>query len=117
MSLPVGDRPRRPEWMKVRAPSADSRYDEVRRLVHGQHLHTICEEAHCPNVGECWGRGSAAFQILGDVAMRNRQVTEAGLLFEKAYGIARNLKEPGPRIASIMRWVTGQTAVPKIMSA
>ena len=44
-----------------------------------------------------------AFQILGDVAMRNRQVTEAGLLFEKAYAVARNLKEPGPRIASIKR--------------
>ena len=54
MSLPVGDRPRRPEWMKVRAPSADSLYGYVRRLLHGRHLHTVCEEAHCPNVGECW---------------------------------------------------------------
>jgi lipoyl synthase len=70
MSLPVGDRPRRPEWMKVRAPSADSRYGDVRRLLHGQHLHTVCEEAHCPNVGECWGRGTAAFQILGDTCTR-----------------------------------------------
>jgi len=70
MSLPVGDRPRRPEWMKLRAPSADSLYGEVRRLLHGQHLHTVCEEAHCPNVGECWGRGTAAFQILGDTCSR-----------------------------------------------
>ena len=70
MSLPVGDRPRRPEWMKVRAPSANSLYGDVRKLLHGQHLHTVCEEAHCPNVGECWGRGTAAFQILGDTCTR-----------------------------------------------
>ena len=69
-SLPVSNRPRRPEWMKVRAPSADSLYGDVRRLLHGQHLHTVCEEAHCPNVGECWGRGTAAFQILGDTCTR-----------------------------------------------
>ena len=69
-SLPVADRPRRPEWMKVRAPSADSRYFDVRRLIHGQGLHTICEEARCPNISECWGRGTATFQILGDTCTR-----------------------------------------------
>jgi lipoic acid synthetase len=69
-SLPVAERPRRPEWMKVRAPSADSRYFEVRELIHGQGLHTICEEARCPNIAECWGRGTATFQILGDTCTR-----------------------------------------------
>ena len=69
-SLPVAERPRRPEWMKVRAPSADSRYFEVRELIHGQGLHTICEEARCPNIGECWGRGTATFQILGEICTR-----------------------------------------------
>jgi lipoic acid synthetase len=69
-SLPVAQRPRRPEWMKVRAPSADSRYFEVRNLIHGQSLHTICEEARCPNISECWGRGTATFQILGDTCTR-----------------------------------------------
>ncbi len=69
-SLPVAERPRRPEWMKVRAPSANSRYFDVRRLIHGASLHTICEEARCPNIGECWGRGSATFQILGDTCTR-----------------------------------------------
>ncbi|MGD0167588.1 MAG: lipoyl synthase [Gaiellaceae bacterium] len=68
--MPVTGRPRRPEWMKVRAPSADSLYGDVRRLVRDQQLHTVCEEAHCPNVGECWGRGTAAFQILGDTCTR-----------------------------------------------
>jgi lipoic acid synthetase len=56
--------------MKVRAPSADSRYFEVRDLIHGQQLHTICEEARCPNIAECWGRGTATFQILGDTCTR-----------------------------------------------
>jgi lipoic acid synthetase len=69
-SLDVARRPRRPEWMKVRAPSADSRYFDVKKLIHGQSLHTICEEARCPNIAECWGRGTATFQILGDTCTR-----------------------------------------------
>src|SRR3989440_1022578 len=70
-SLPVAERPRRPEWMKVRAPSADSRYFDVRKLIHGASLNTICEEARCPNIAECWGRGTATFMILGDVCTRH----------------------------------------------
>jgi lipoic acid synthetase len=70
-SLPViQDRPRRPPWMKVRAPSADTRYGEVRRVMREQGLVTVCEEARCPNIGECWGRGTATFQILGDTCTR-----------------------------------------------
>jgi lipoic acid synthetase len=69
-SLPVAGRPRRPEWMKVRAPSKDGSYFDVQKLVHGLSLHTICEEARCPNISECWGRGTATFQILGDTCTR-----------------------------------------------
>jgi len=69
-SLPVAERPRRPEWMKVRAPSANSRYFEVKSLMREGRLVTICEEARCPNIGECWGRGTATFQILGDTCTR-----------------------------------------------
>jgi lipoic acid synthetase len=69
-SLPVAERPRRPEWMKVRAPSQDGRYFDVQKLIHGLSLHTICEEARCPNIAECWGRGTATFQILGDTCTR-----------------------------------------------
>ena len=54
----------------MRAPSADTRYFEVRELIHGRRLHTICEEARCPNIAECWGRGTATFQILGDTCTR-----------------------------------------------
>jgi len=56
--------------MKVRAPSRDSRFFDVKALIHGQSLHTICEEARCPNIAECWGRGTATFQILGDTCTR-----------------------------------------------
>ena len=69
-SLPVADRPRRPDWIKVRAPSEDSRYFDVKKLIHGASLHTICEEARCPNISECWGRGTATFQILGETCTR-----------------------------------------------
>ena len=69
-SLPVAERPRRPEWMKVRAPSKDSEYFDVQKLIHGLSLHTICEEARCPNIAECWGRGTATFQILGETCTR-----------------------------------------------
>jgi lipoic acid synthetase len=56
--------------MKVRAPSADGRYFDVRKLLHGAQLHTVCEEARCPNIAECWGHGTATFQILGDTCTR-----------------------------------------------
>jgi len=69
-SLPVAERPRRPEWMKVRAPSADGRYFDVKKLLHGLSLNTVCEEARCPNISECWGRGTATFQILGETCTR-----------------------------------------------
>src|SRR5689334_23271547 len=56
--------------MKVRAPSANTRFYDVKKLIHGASLHTICEEARCPNIAECWGRGTATFQILGDTCTR-----------------------------------------------
>jgi lipoyl synthase len=60
----------RPPWMKVRAPSGNTRYDELRGIMREGGLHTVCEEARCPNIGECWGRGTATFQIMGDVCTR-----------------------------------------------
>ena len=56
--------------MKVRAPSKDGQYYDVRKLLHGASLVTVCEEARCPNISECWGRGTATFQILGDTCTR-----------------------------------------------
>src|SRR5688572_7279048 len=60
---------RRPEWLKVRAPSGET-YDQLRHLMRSKTLHTVCEEAMCPNIGDCWGRGTATFLMLGDVCTR-----------------------------------------------
>jgi lipoyl synthase len=59
----------KPEWLRARLPGAGA-YESVVRLVRGLQLHTVCEEAHCPNRGECWARGTATFLILGDVCTR-----------------------------------------------
>lgn len=61
---------RRPEWLKVRAPSGDT-YHNLKRLMRSKSLHTICEEANCPNMSDCWTRGTATFLILGDVCTRS----------------------------------------------
>jgi lipoyl synthase len=61
--------PRRPEWLKVRLPSGES-YEHVLANVRGLGLHTVCQEARCPNIGECWGAGTATIMILGDVCTR-----------------------------------------------
>ena len=61
---------RRPEWIRVRAPDGES-YHWLKRLMRSKHLHTVCEEAHCPNMGECWGNRTATFLILGDTCTRN----------------------------------------------
>jgi lipoic acid synthetase len=56
--------------MRVRLRTAGSRYDELDGIVRAEGLHTVCEEARCPNIGECWGRGTATFQIMGDTCTR-----------------------------------------------
>ena len=61
---------RKPSWLKVKAPGG-SNYLRLKRLMRELDLHTVCEEAHCPNVGECWEHGAATFMILGDVCTRN----------------------------------------------
>jgi lipoic acid synthetase len=62
-------RERKPRWLKVKAPGGPS-YRRIKSLMEDQSLHTVCEEANCPNVGECWERGTATFMILGDVCTR-----------------------------------------------
>jgi len=63
------ERQSRPSWLKVKLPAGDS-YFRLKALVHGQGLNTVCESARCPNIGECWGAGTATFMILGDVCTR-----------------------------------------------
>ncbi|MEY2733329.1 MAG: hypothetical protein RL340_388, partial [Gemmatimonadota bacterium] len=61
---------RKPSWLKVKAPGGPN-YLRLKHLMRELDLHTVCEEAHCPNVGECWEHGTATFMILGDVCTRN----------------------------------------------
>ena len=61
---------KRPEWLKVRLPIGDN-YVEVRNLMRNQNLHTVCEEAKCPNIAECWNHRTATFMILGDTCTRS----------------------------------------------
>jgi len=60
---------RRPEWLKVRIPSGDNYFD-LKRLMRGLALHTVCESARCPNIGECWQHRTATFMVLGDLCTR-----------------------------------------------
>jgi lipoic acid synthetase len=60
----------KPAWIRVRAPSPDSRFHEIKQILRTQKLHTVCEEASCPNIGECFGKGTATFMILGDICTR-----------------------------------------------
>jgi len=66
---PVQPRLPKPEWLKVRAPGSPS-YTRLKGLIRELNLHTVCEEAQCPNIGECWNHGTATFMILGDVCTR-----------------------------------------------
>jgi lipoic acid synthetase len=63
------ERTRKPDWLKVRFPGGPN-YLRLKSLMREQSLHTVCEEAHCPNMGECWEAGTATFMILGDVCTR-----------------------------------------------
>jgi len=60
---------RKPEWLKVRPPGGEN-FSHLKTLLRGLDLHTVCEEAHCPNVGECWGGGTATIMLLGDTCTR-----------------------------------------------
>jgi len=61
---------RRPPWIRVKAPMGET-YEEVRGLMRSKELHTVCEEAMCPNLGECWGSGTATFLMMGDTCTRS----------------------------------------------
>ena len=67
---PAIPRARKPEWLKVRAPGS-ARYLNLQRLMRDLDLRTVCEEASCPNIGECWNHGTATFMILGNTCTRS----------------------------------------------
>lgn len=69
MAHELQDRQRLPRWMKMKMPKGES-YSKVKNLVESHGLHTICTSGNCPNIGECWGRGTATFMILGNICTR-----------------------------------------------
>ena len=66
---PASPSPRKPPWIRVKAPTSAG-YAETRRLMRRHGLHTVCEEAACPNIGECWSLGHVTVMILGDTCTR-----------------------------------------------
>jgi len=61
---------KKPDWIRVKAGSSSTRFYQVKQILREQHLHTVCEEASCPNIGECFGKGTATFLIMGDKCTR-----------------------------------------------
>jgi lipoic acid synthetase len=97
---------RRPEWIKVRAPGGET-YAQLKQLMRAKTLHTVCEEAMCPNLGECWGAGTATFLMMGDVCTRTcgfcdiKHGRPAPLDFEEPERVAQAVKAMNLRHAVI----------------
>jgi lipoyl synthase len=68
--LVAAEKLKKPDWIRVRAASEGSRFHDIKRILREKQLHTVCEEASCPNIGECFGKGTATFMILGDLCTR-----------------------------------------------
>jgi lipoyl synthase len=72
------ERLKKPEWIRVKAGSASSRFYEIKEILRDAKLHTVCEEASCPNIGECFGKGTATFMIMGDLCTRRCPFCDVG---------------------------------------
>ncbi|WP_051710643.1 lipoyl synthase [Andreprevotia chitinilytica] len=69
---------KKPDWIRVQAPNTNSRFYEIKDILRTQKLHTVCEEASCPNIGECFGKGTATFMIMGDICTRRCPFCDVG---------------------------------------
>ncbi len=76
--VPVDAPLKKPEWIRVKAGNSAGRFGEIKSMLREQKLHTVCEEATCPNIGECFGRGTATFMILGDICTRRCPFCDVG---------------------------------------
>ncbi len=72
------ERLKKPEWIRVKAGSTNSRFYEIKQILRDARLHTVCEEASCPNIGECFGKGTATFMIMGDLCTRRCPFCDVG---------------------------------------
>ena len=73
----AAERLKKPEWIRARAPSSP-RFYEIKKILREHNLHTVCEEASCPNIGECFGKGTATFMIMGDICTRRCPFCDVG---------------------------------------
>lgn len=69
---------KKPDWIRVRAATGNSRFSEIKKILREHQLHTVCEEASCPNIGECFGKGTATFMIMGDKCTRRCPFCDVG---------------------------------------
>ncbi|MCK6413844.1 MAG: lipoyl synthase [Azonexus sp.] len=76
--VPVDTPLKKPEWIRVKAGNSAGRFGEIKSMLREKKLHTVCEEAACPNIGECFGRGTATFMILGDICTRRCPFCDVG---------------------------------------
>ena len=76
--IPIKDMLRKPEWIRKQAPKLGSRYYEMKEILRDHKLHTVCEEASCPNIGECFSKGTATFMIMGDICTRRCPFCDVG---------------------------------------
>src|SRR6187401_1096821 len=76
--VPVGEVLKKPDWIRVKAGSPTSRFYEIKQILREHKLHTVCEEASCPNIGECFGKGTATFMIMGDKCTRRCPFCDVG---------------------------------------
>jgi lipoyl synthase len=72
------ERLKKPEWIRVKAGSPSTRFYEIKQILRDANLHTVCEEASCPNIGECFGKGTATFMIMGDLCTRRCPFCDVG---------------------------------------
>jgi lipoic acid synthetase len=90
---------KKPDWIRVRAGSHGSRFREIKEILRSNRLHTVCEEASCPNIGECFGKGTATFMIMGDKCTRRCPFCDVGhgrpdpLDAEEPRNLARTIAE------------------------
>ncbi|HPU50613.1 MAG TPA: lipoyl synthase [Burkholderiaceae bacterium] len=76
--VPAGEVLKKPPWIRVRAGSHNTRFYEIKEVLRANKLHTVCEEASCPNIGECFGKGTATFMIMGDKCTRRCPFCDVG---------------------------------------
>ncbi len=76
--VPAGEVLKKPDWIRVKAGSPSTRFYEIKQILREHQLHTVCEEASCPNIGECFGKGTATFMIMGDKCTRRCPFCDVG---------------------------------------